>query len=72
MVFRSILLHSVKLLRRKDCRVWCSDTFHRIQQERKSGKMAQVGGAVIDQQEGTEAGASGDGPGAPFSLLVLC
>ena len=34
--------------------------------------MAQVGGAVIDQQEGTEAGASGDDLGAPFSLSALC
>jgi len=32
------------------------------------GRMAQAGRAVIDQQEGTEAGASGDGPDAPFSL----
>ena len=35
------------------------------------GRMAQAGGAVIDQQEGTEAGASGDDLGAPFSLLAL-
>ena len=34
--------------------------------------MTQAGKAVIDQQEGTEAGASGDDLGAPFSLLVLC
>ena len=27
---------------------------------------------VIDQQERSEAGASGDDLGAPFSLLVLC
>ena len=33
--------------------------------------MAQAGGAVIDQQEGTEAGASGDDLGAPFSLSAL-
>ena len=26
---------------------------------------------MIDQQEGTEAGASGDGLGAPFSLPAL-
>jgi len=30
--------------------------------------MAQAGEAVIDQQKGTEAGASGDDLGAPFSL----
>ncbi len=34
--------------------------------------MAQAGKALIDQQEGTEAGASGDDLGAPFSLLALC
>ena len=34
--------------------------------------MAQVGGAAIDQQKGTEAGASGDDLGAPFSLSALC
>ena len=33
--------------------------------------MAQAGGTVIYQQEGTEAGASGDDLGAPFSLPVL-
>jgi len=33
--------------------------------------MTQAGEAVIDQQEGTEAGASGDDPGAPFSLSAL-
>ena len=33
--------------------------------------MAQAGGAVIDQQKGTEAGASGDDLGAPFSLPAL-
>jgi len=33
--------------------------------------MTQAGGAVIDQQEGTEAGASGDDLGAPFSLPAL-
>ena len=33
--------------------------------------MAQAGGAVIDQQERTEAGASGDDLGAPFSLPAL-
>ena len=33
--------------------------------------MAQDGGMVIYQQEGTEAGASGDDLGAPFSLPVL-
>ena len=33
--------------------------------------MTQAGKAVIDQQEGTEAGASGDDLGAPFSLPVL-
>ena len=27
---------------------------------------------MIDQQKGTEAGASGDDLGAPFSLLALC
>ena len=30
--------------------------------------MTQTGKAVIDQQKGTEAGASGDDLGAPFSL----
>ena len=30
--------------------------------------MTQAGKAVIDQQKGTEAGASGDDLGAPFSL----
>ena len=34
--------------------------------------MTQAGKAVIDQQEGTEAGASGDDLGAPFSLTALC
>ena len=34
--------------------------------------MTQAGKAVIDQQEGTEAGASGDGLGAPISLSALC
>ena len=33
--------------------------------------MAQAGGTAIYQQEGTEAGASGDDLGAPFSLPVL-
>ena len=33
--------------------------------------MTQAGKAVIDQQEGTEAGASGDDLGAPFSLSAL-
>ena len=33
--------------------------------------MTQAGRTVIDQQEGTEAGASGDDLGAPFSLLAL-
>ena len=33
--------------------------------------MTQVGKAVINQQEGTEAGASGDDLGAPFSLPTL-
>ena len=33
--------------------------------------MTQAGRAVIDQQEGTEAGASGDDLGAPFSLSAL-
>ena len=32
---------------------------------------SRVGGAVIYQQEGTEAGASGDDLGAPFSLSAL-
>ncbi len=32
--------------------------------------MTQAGKAVIDQQKGTEAGASGDDLGAPFSLLA--
>ena len=36
------------------------------------GRMTQAGKAVIDQQEGTEAGASGDDLGAPFSLSALC
>jgi len=34
------------------------------------GRMAQAGKAVIGQQEGTEAGASGGGSDAPFSLQV--
>ena len=34
--------------------------------------MTQAGKAVINQQEGTEAGASGDDLGAPFSLSALC
>ena len=34
--------------------------------------MTQAGKAVIDQQEETDAGASGDDLGAPFSLSVLC
>ena len=38
----------------------------------KSGKMTQAGKAVIDQQEGTEAGASRDDLGAPPSLSALC
>ena len=38
----------------------------------KSGRMTQAGKAVIDQQEGTEAGASGGDLGAPFSLSALC
>jgi len=33
--------------------------------------MAQAGGAVIYQQEETEAGTSGDDLGAPFSLSAL-
>ena len=33
--------------------------------------MTQAGGAVIDQQKRTEAGASGDDLGAPFSLPTL-
>ena len=33
--------------------------------------MTEAGKAVIDQQEGTEGGASGDGLGAPFSLPAL-
>ena len=33
--------------------------------------MTQAGKAVINQQEGTEAGASGDDLGAPFSLPAL-
>ncbi len=36
------------------------------------GKMTQAGKAVINQQEGTEAGASGDDLGAPISLSALC
>ena len=35
-------------------------------------KMTQAGKAVIGQQEGTEAGASGDNLGAPFSLPASC
>ena len=35
------------------------------------GRMLQARRAVIDQQEGTEAGASGLGLGAPFSLSPL-
>ena len=34
--------------------------------------MTQAGKAVIDQQEGSEAGASGNDLGAPFSLPALC
>ena len=34
--------------------------------------MTQAGKAVINQQEGTEAGASGDDLGAPISLSALC
>jgi len=34
--------------------------------------MTQAGKAVINQQEGTEAGASGDDLGALFSLSALC
>ena len=34
--------------------------------------MAQAEGAVIGQQKGTEAGASGDDLGAPFSMPALC
>jgi len=33
--------------------------------------MTQAGKAVIDQQEGTKAGASGDDLGAPFFLSAL-
>ena len=33
--------------------------------------MTQAGKAAIDQREGTEAGASGDDLGAPFSLSAL-
>ena len=33
--------------------------------------MTQAGKAVIDQQDETEAGASGDDLGAPFSLSAL-
>ncbi len=36
------------------------------------GRMTEAEKAVIDQQERSEAGASGDGLGAPFSLPALC
>lgn len=35
------------------------------------GRMTQAEKAVIDQQEGTEAGASGGDLGTPFSLSAL-
>lgn len=35
-------------------------------------RMTQAGKAVIDQQEETEVGASGDDLGASFSLSALC